>query len=182
MGSLEITPDGRVLGYGTEVGAFVRMDDLQPGYAFGQIDRAIIMNANQVNARVVLPVTTYNNLMRGWPVDYVLYANNYEAIDASHPAIDLFQSPGEALEVFREGASMSKGTTTSTGLVRNYFANIFGPLQYQDLHESLAKQYFKAFFASGIEVGQLRTQLGIPGMERTGPMAAAQALLDKILK
>jgi len=39
MGSIEIMPDGRIVGYGTEIGAFVRLDDLQKDYAFGQIDR-----------------------------------------------------------------------------------------------------------------------------------------------
>ncbi|MCK7506619.1 MAG: hypothetical protein MZV70_22845 [Desulfobacterales bacterium] len=50
MGSLDIDEEGNVIGYGTEVGAFVRLDDLQPGYAMGQLDRAIIMSPNQVNA------------------------------------------------------------------------------------------------------------------------------------
>ncbi len=44
MGSLEVAEDGAVRAYGTEIGAFVRLDDLQQGYAFGQIDRAIIMS------------------------------------------------------------------------------------------------------------------------------------------
>ncbi len=35
MGSLDIGPQGEVIGYGTEIGAFLRLDDLQPGYAFG---------------------------------------------------------------------------------------------------------------------------------------------------
>ena len=35
MGSLEIASDGTVRGYGTEIGAFVRLDDLQAGYASG---------------------------------------------------------------------------------------------------------------------------------------------------
>ncbi len=56
----------------------MRLDDLQPGYAFGQLDRSIIMNPNQVNSRIVLPVTTYEHVMKGYPVDMVLYANNSE--------------------------------------------------------------------------------------------------------
>ena len=36
-----------------------------------------------------------------------------------------------ALDIFREGAVMSKGTTTSSGLVHSYFANIFGPPEYK---------------------------------------------------
>jgi len=63
MGSLEIGPNGELIGYGTEMGAFVRWNDLQSGYALGQIDRAIIMNADQVNARVVLPVTKYDDVV-----------------------------------------------------------------------------------------------------------------------
>ena len=65
MGSLEILPEGKVIGYGTEIGAFLRLDDLQQGYALGQIDRAIIMNANQINARIILPVTSFNNVIKG---------------------------------------------------------------------------------------------------------------------
>ena len=87
MGSLDLAPDGRMLGYGTEMGAFVRLDDLQSGYAFGQIDRTIIMNPDQVNARVVIPVTKYADVVRGYPVDFVLYANNYEPVDEQHPVI-----------------------------------------------------------------------------------------------
>jgi hypothetical protein len=179
MGSIDIDPKtGNILGYGTETGAFVRMDDLQPGYAFGQIDRAIIMNASQVNARVVLPVTTYDEVMRGYPVDFVLYANNYETVDEEHPTIERFDNDKAALDVFQEGRVMSKGTTATSGVVQNYFANIFGPPQYHDVHHELAKKYFKQFFKKGLFVGQFRTQLGIQGKEHSGPEDAARHLLD----
>jgi hypothetical protein len=178
MGALDIDADGKLIGYGTEVGAFVRLDDLQPGYAFGQLDRAIIMNPNQVNARVVLPVTRYDDVVYGYPVNMVLYANNYEEVDDDHPIIERFTDPAAALEVFREGTAMSKGTTTSTGLVHTYFANIFGPVQYKSLHDDIAHNYFEHFFRQGIFVGQLRTRLGIAGWERKGPEEAAQMLLD----
>ncbi len=180
MGSLEIRPDGCVMGYGTETGAFVRLDDLQPGFAFGQIDRTIIMSPAQVNARVVLPVTTFENITKGFMPDLVLYANNYDPVDAEHPILQRFDSPEKALSVFREGAVMSKGTTSTSGLVRTYFANIFGPEQYPDLHEPLAQQYFSALFAHDIYVGQMRTCLGLPGQEHTGPEAAARALLETL--
>jgi hypothetical protein len=180
MGSLDILPDGRIVGYGTETGAFVRLDDLKPGYAFGQIDRTIIMSPAQVNARVVLPVTTYENVMRGYPVDFVLYANNYDAVDEAHPIIESFQTAKEALDVFRAGAVMSKGTTTTTGLVNTYFANIFGPEQYQKEHEGIAKRFFNAFFERGVYVGQLRTRLGLPGWEQKGPEEAARQLMAMV--
>jgi hypothetical protein len=180
MGSLEIDPTGKVAGYGTEIGAFVRLDDLQPGYAFGQLDRAIIMNPSQTNARIVLPVTTYENVVKGFPVDMVLYANNYEEIDEDHPIIERFETSETALHVFREGTAMSKGTTTDTGLVHTYFVNVFGAVQYKTLHDELAKKYFESFYKRELFVGQMRTRLGITGMERKGPEEAAQALLKMI--
>ena len=181
MGSLALE-NGSVTGYGTETGAFVRLDDLQPGYAFGQIDRTIIMSPTQVNARVVVPVTTYETIMRGYKPDLVLYANNYDPVDDDHPIIERFSDPASALATFRAGQVMSKGTTTTSGQVGTYFANIFGPDQYQDLHDPLAARYFQAFFDGGVYVGQIRTRLGLPGCERSGPAAAARALLELLQK
>jgi len=178
MGSLDIDNTGHLRGYGTEIGAFVRLDDLNPGYAFGQIDRTIIMSPNEVNARVVLPVTSYRAIMQGFPVDLILYANNYEAVDEAHPAIERFTQLESAFDTFRAGIVMSKGTTTSQGKVGTYFANVFGPAQYMEEHDSLAQRYFKQLFASGTYVGQMRTQLGIPGLEMSGPEQSARALLD----
>lgn len=177
MGSIEIDAAGRLVAFGTEIGAFIRLDDLQQGYAFGQIDRAIIMSPQKVNARVVLPVTTIEDILKGYPIDYLLYANNYEEVDQEHPILEQFTNPAQALDVFREGAVMAKGTTTSTGLVHSYFANIFGPPQYKEVHGSLAERVFAAAFRSGVQVGQLRTRLGIPGYETSGPEKAARALL-----
>lgn len=182
MGSLDIDSSGTIMGYGTETGAFVRLDDLQPGYAFGQIDRAIIMNANQVNARVVLPVTTYEKITRGTKIDFVLYANNYDKVDDEHPIIERFDNAKSAISVFSAGKVMSKGTTSTSGLVGTYFANVFGPQQYPDLYDALAVKYFKKMFANDLFVGQLRTQLGVPGMERSGPEIAAKAILAMIGK
>lgn len=181
MGSIEILPDGKIVGYGTEIGAFVRLDDLQKGYAYGQIDRTIIMNADQVNARVVLPVTKYQDVVKGYEIDFVLYANNYDTVDEDHPVFKRLKGPDQALEVFRSGAVMSKGTTTTTGLVHSYFANIFGPPQYRNEHEEIAQRYFNAFFENGIYVGEMRTQLGVSGMEFDGPAQSAQALLDMLM-
>lgn len=180
MGSLDIDPQGRIVGYGTETGAFVRLDDLQPGYAFGQIDRTIIMNPSQVNARVILPVTTFDHVIRGYAIDYVLYANNYDEVGPQKPIIERFHDARAALEVFRKGAVMSKGTTTTKGLVETYFANIFGPAQYPEMYDPLSQKYFNKFFEEKMFVGQIRTRLGVPGMERQGPWEAAKALLESI--
>lgn len=181
MGSLEIKKrEGKIAGYGTEIGAFVRLDDLQKGYAFGQIDRAIIMSPQKTNARVVIPVTTLEEVLHGYPVDIILYANNYEQVDNDHPILERFKSYKEALQVFREGTSLSKGTTTSSGLVHNYFANNFGPTQYREVHEKLAEKTFKTAFEAGIYVGQIRTRIGIHGFETSGPLEAARKLLSLI--
>jgi len=177
MGSIELDPNGCPIGYGTEIGAFLRLDDLQPGYAFGHLDRSIIMNPSQVNARIVFPVTNFETVIAGHKIDYILYANNYEEIDNEHPVIEKFTSPEWALDIFSEGAVMSKGTTTSSGLVHSYFANIFGPPEYKEQHDKIAARYFASFFKNNVFVGQMRTRLGIQGHETTGPKEAAMELL-----
>jgi hypothetical protein len=180
MGSIEIESDGTVRGIGTEIGAFLRLDDLQPGYAFGQIDRSILMNAHQTNARIILPVAFYDTILKGSKIDFIFYANNYEEITDEKKVIEKIPNPKQALEIFSKGHVMSKGTTTSTGLVQTYFANIFGPVQYKARHDQIAERYFTHFYQSGIFVGQIRTQLGIKGMEQKGPEIAARALIDMI--
>lgn len=182
MGSIGGGDKKALLAYGTEIGAFLRLDDLTPGYAFKRLDTAIIMSAAQTNARIILPVTTYKTIMKGHKIDYVLYANNYEEPDENKPLLEKFKSPEDAISVFKEGKVMSKGTTTSTGITGTYFANIFGPLQYMELHDQIAEKYFNEFFSKGIYVGQMRTRLGIPGWERKGPEASARELLQKILE
>jgi hypothetical protein len=177
MGSIEIDSNGNAIGYGTEIGAFLRLDDLQPGYAFGHLDRSIIMNPSQVNARIVFPVTKFETVIQGHKIDYILYANNYEEIDNEHPVIERFSSAEWALDIFSEGAVMSKGTTTSSGLVHSYFANIFGPPEYKEAHDKIAAKYFATFFKNNIFVGQMRTRLGMAGYESSGPRDAATELL-----
>ena len=177
MGSIELDQSGSPIGFGTEIGAFLRLDDLQSGYAFGHLDRSIIMNPSQTNARIVFPVTSFKTVVQGHKIDYILYANNYEEIDNDHPVIERFSSAEYALSIFRKGAVMSKGTTTTSGLVNTYFANIFGPPEYMDVHEKIAARYFEAFFSNNIFVGQMRTRLGIPGSETSGPREAALELL-----
>jgi hypothetical protein len=176
MGSLELTPDGRILGYGTETGAFVRLDDLHRGYAFGQIDRAIFMSPHKVNARVVIPVTTLDEVLTPHPVDFILYANNFEEGDV----LERFDSAEAALATFSAGRAMGKGTTTATGLTESYFANPFGAPQCREAHEALAERIFRAAFKAGIFVGQIRTRLAMAGWETKGPAAVAEALLESL--
>ncbi len=72
--------DGDIYGYGTEIGAFVRLDDLDQGYAFRELDRSIFMNPDKINARFVMPVSPYSEIVKGYKVDLFLYANNFTEV------------------------------------------------------------------------------------------------------
>lgn len=176
MGSLKLTPEGEILGYGTEIGAFVRLDDLQPGFAYSEVERAIFMNPHKTNARLVIPLTPYREIVAGHRVDYFLYANNYERVGEGSPYLEFFPDAQSAFRVFSAGTRMAKGTTDEQGLTTSYFANPFGAPQKRAQHDALARRYLEAMLASGVRVGQLRTQLGLEGYELGGPELAARAL------
>ncbi len=74
---------------------------------------------------------------------------------------------------------MSKGTTSTKGIVQNYFANIFGPPQYKKVHDRISMRFLTQALKGGVYVGQIRTQLGIIDMEQDGPELAATTLLEK---
>ncbi|ACL69047.1 ATPase [Halothermothrix orenii] len=181
MGSLDIINDeGKVVGYGTETGAFVRLDDLQPSYAYDNMDRSIFMNPNQSNARVIIPYSNYTEIIRPTDIDYFLYANNYEEITDESEAIKFFDNADEALEVFSKGARMAKGTTAEKGLTTSYFANPFGAVQRREKHEKIAEKFMTTMMSFGVKVGELKTQLGRDGYEQKGPLMAARSLLKLI--
>jgi hypothetical protein len=180
MGLLKLNGDDKPLAYGTEIGAFVRLDDLDPGYAFKEIDRSIFMNPDKINARLVIPITPYKDIIKGYPIDVFLYANNYDEVSGDRKEIDFFENPEAAKVVFRQGARMAKGTTTEVGLVKSFFANPFGPVQKMEETNKLLDAYFEKLFSSGVKVGQIRTQLGVSGREKTGPREAALRLFKEI--
>lgn len=180
MGSLHFDEDDHLMAIGTEIGAFVRLDDLQPGYAYSTMDRSIFMNPHITNARVIVPQMNYDDIAASTPVDYIFYINNYEAIDKKHAPIEVFDDLGEALTVFSEGKRMAKGTTGEVGLTTSYFANPFGAVQLRPEHEKIAEDYFSRMEKHGVKSGVIRTQLGIPGHEQDGPYEAAEALIQFI--
>lgn len=182
MGSLHFNREDEIMAVGTEIGAFVRLDDLQPGYAYSTMDRSIFMNPNITNARVIVPQMKYEDIAASTPIDYLFYINNYEKIDEDHEAIELFDDLDDALTVFSEGKRMAKGTTGEVGMTQTYFANPFGAVQLKEEHETIAKSYFERMKEKGIQTGVIRTQLGIPGYEQDGPFMAAQALVEFIKK
>ena len=182
MGYLTMNGGNKPLAYGTEIGAFVRLDDLDAGYALKEIDRSIFMNPDKINARLVMPVASYKDIIKGYPIDLFLYANNYEKTSDDTSEIDFFATPNDAIAVCKSGARMAKGTTTEMGLVNSYFANPFGPAQKQELVDVLLPEYFEEFFKTGVQVGQIRTSLGIKGQEKYGPKKAAKKLFELLIK
>lgn len=182
MGSLTMGPNGEVLALGTEIGAFIRLDDLMPGYAYFEIDRSVFMNPHMGNARLVMPVTDYRHVVAGYPVDMFLYANNYDDVDEEHTLLEIMSDPQQIIEVFSNGARLAKGTTDEKGLVHTYFANPFGAPQKKKQHAVLAEKFIGHLLGTGKKVGQLRTRLGIPGYETKGPEEAATALFQFITK
>ena len=177
MGYLNIEKDGSVKGYGTEIGAFVRVDDLDPAYAYQQLDRGIYSNPDKINARVTIPVATYEVISKGYTVDYMLYANNYSE---SEKKINFFDDLTNAIDVFEAGARKAKGTTSEVGLVKSYFANPFGPVQEQSLAETLVRKYFGKMKENGVKIGEIHTSLAIDGLTKDGPRMAAEELFSLI--
>lgn len=172
--------NGKVMGYGTEIGAFVRLDDLDQGYAFKEIDRSIFMNPDKTNARLVMPVATYKEIIKGYPVDLFLYANNYKVLEEGEPGVRYLKDQKEAKEIFRSGKRMAKGTTTESGLVESYFANPFGPLQKSEDTDKLLDIFFDALYKNRVKVGEIYTQLGVTDKEKSGPRDAAMELFKEI--
>ncbi len=178
MGSLDINEEEeKVIAYGTEVGAFVRLDDLQPSYAYSNMDRSIFMNPNRNNARLIIPYSNYTEIIKPTEIDYFFYANNYDQLEKGEDPIELISDIDQALEVFSRGARLAKGTTAEKGLTTSYFANPFGAVQREDKHREIARKYMNYLMDFGVKVGVIKTQLGLEGFEQKGPMIAARGLL-----
>lgn len=177
MGYLKKEDDGTIKAYGTEIGAFVRVDDLDPAYAFEQLDKGVYTNMDRVNARVTIPISTYEVISKGYPIDYFLYANNYNEADKK---ILIYDDLDKAITVFEDGARKAKGTTTEKGLVKSYFANPFGPVQEREATEKLVRSYFKDMKKAGVQIGEMHTSLAIEGKTKDGPREAAEELFDLI--
>lgn len=176
MGSFVIE-NNKLNAYGTEIGAFVRLDDLDTGYAYDEMDRAIFINPNQINARLIIPVANYDDIMAGTKIDLLLYVNNYTNAEE---ILRLFKDKDDALKVFKQGRRGAKGTTAEVGIVESYFANPFGPAQRQEQTDILLDKYFSYLLQNNVAFGELHTKLAIPGNEYSGPKAAAERLLKYI--
>ena len=175
MGTFKIE-DGKVKAYGTEIGAFVRLDDMTSGYAYREMDRAIFMNPDKTNSRLVIPVATYSQIMEGYNVDMYLYANNYD--EECESEVEFYKTPEEAKQIFIRGARRAKGTTQELGMTESFFANPFGPVQREAQTRVIIDKVFEQLFKTGVPVGNLHTRLAVPGMEHEGPALAAKKLFE----
>ena len=169
----------KVYAHGTEIGAFVRLDDLDAGYAYQEIDRAIFLNPDKLNARVILPISYYNFIMKDHIVDYLFYANNYKDTDEGLRFLD---NKELSLEIFRKGERVAKGTTAEVGLVSSYFANPFGPVQKESETDKILSNYFEILYQQKVLVGEIYTRLAVDGHHMTGPKYAAKKLLELLTK
>ncbi len=132
---------------------------------------------DRINARVTIPISTYEIISKGYPVDYFLYANNYNEADKK---ILIYDNLDEAITVFEDGARKAKGTTTEKGLVKSYFANPFGPVQEREQTEKLVRSYFNDMKNAGVLIGEIHTSLAIDGKSKDGPREAAEELFKLI--
>lgn len=174
MGTFKLINE-KIYANGTETGAFVRLDDLDTGYAYEVMDRALFLNPNKANARVLIPISSYDLILENHPIDLLLYANNYENLDVS---LKLVNNLDDALNIFKEGKRFAKGTTTEEGLVSTYFANPFGPVQLKEKTDLLINKFFKSLNNNNTQIGIIYTKLGIKGQEKLGPEKAALAILE----
>lgn len=178
MGTIHLE-DGVPYGQGTEIGAFIRLDDLDPGTPYRDMDRSIFMNPESSNnARVITPAAPYEVISMNHKIDLFAYANNYD----DKLGLARFETLEKAKETCVEGKRMAKGTTQEVGISTTYFANPFGPMQQQDVCDPLIDQVFKALRDNGVFVGEIYTHLGLSKENRDGINLAAQQLLEFIEK
>ena len=175
MGTFKFV-NNEVVALGTEIGAFVRLDDLDSSYAYRQIERSVFISPDKLNARVIVPAVYYNDVIKGHKVDLFLYANNYEDKHGIHLLDDL----NEAKTIFKEGKRKAAATTVEQGLLTSYFANPFGPVQLQEYCNPLIDEVFQTLKDNGVKIGEMYTRLSIDGQK--GPESAAEALRQIILK
>ncbi|KRM61582.1 hypothetical protein FC26_GL001657 [Paucilactobacillus vaccinostercus DSM 20634] len=141
---------------GTEIGAFVRLDDLSSAVAFNNMDRGVYLNPEQKNARVIIPSNTYDRVIAHHHIDMWVYANNYDQAVGIHR----FETKNAAKQTFIAGKRFALGTTDEVGMSTTFFANPFGPVQEPEQTRPIIDQVFNFLFDQNIYVGELYTHLG----------------------
>jgi len=177
MGTIHIE-HGVPYGQGTEIGAFIRLDDLDPGAPYRDMDRSIFMNPELSNSRVITPAAPYDIVATNHKIDLFAYANNYDDKLGLHR----FENLEEAKATCKEGKRMALGTTQEVGISTTYFANPFGPMQKQDVCDPLIDTIFQCMKDNHVFIGEIYTHLGFSKENREGLQTAAEQLLEFIEK
>ena len=177
MGTIHIE-DGIPYGQGTEIGAFIRLDDLDKGTPYRDMDRSVFLNPDSSNARVITPAASYDVISTNHKIDLFAYANNYDK-DLGLKRIDDIE---EIKQICIQGQRMALGTTQEIGLSQTFFANPFGPMQQQDICNPLIDKIFDCLYKNNIFVGEIYTHLGFSGEDKSGIVEGAKQLLDFIKK
>lgn len=158
MGSFTVddTVKNGISAQGTEIGAFVRLDDLSSAVAFDNMDRGVYLNPERKNARVIIPADSWEHVVQHHHVDMWVYANNYDKKIGIHR----FENEEEAKKTFIAGKRMALGTTDEVGFSTTFFANPFGPVQEEAKTRPIIDKVFKTLFAHDVYVGEIYTHLG----------------------
>lgn len=175
MGTIHLE-DGVPYGQGTETGAFVRLDDLDPGTPYKDMDRSIFFAPENPNSRMVVPASSYAFVTANHPIDLFCYANNYtDAKGMKELSLEDFK------ETCKDGARMALGTTQEKGLSKTYFANPFGPMQEQEVCNPLIDTVMQALKDNNVYTGEVYTHLGFDKSNRAGIDDAARELLGFLI-
>lgn len=175
MGTFHIK-DGKVYAKGSEIGAFVRLDDLDPATPYRDMNRSVFFNPDKANARVITPAAPYSVITESHPVDLFAYANNYDDGVGLRRVDDIEEAKG----IFIEGKRMAKGTTQEVGISTTYFANPFGPMQEQEMCGKIIDKVFDCLRENQVFIGEVFTHLGCAPEDRGGIVKGAEDLLHFI--
>ncbi len=111
---LEVGSDGvtRAIFYGTETGAFACLDGFSEAAKLQMLGREVGYNKETgSNARQIVPVSSDEEMLRGDPLDIMLYMNNFELIEETACTVRNDMSVDEAIEAFRLGERVAAGST-----------------------------------------------------------------------
>ena len=175
MGSMHIE-NGELVCQGTEIGAFVRLDDLDKGSAYKNMDLSIFFNPEGSNARVVIPTTAHSTVVTPHKIDMFIYANNYTDKRGLRRIMDI----EKAKDVFITGKRFALGTTQEKGISTTFFANPFGPLQKKEQCIPIIDRMFEELYKHNVYVGELYTCLGLDDKGNDGLKAGAIDLFAQI--
>lgn len=156
MGSFAFDENGEIYAQGTEIGAFVRLDDLSSAVAFNNMDRGVYLNPELSNARVIIPANSLKRVVKHHKIDMWVYANNYD----TEVGIHQFESPEQAKETFIAGKRKALGTTDEVGMTTTFFANPFGPVQEEEKTRPVIDKVFDQLYKENVYIGEIYTHLG----------------------